>query len=318
MGIFNYTVDIDKDVDINVDVNLDVDKFVASFTNIQGYLAVAEASADAFGGTSTIPGGRFVIDDFNGDEPPSQIVSDPDDIPPDPPSLLTIIDDSGTATEPCGPQPSDGPNWVMNEPGTNAGWTRTIEADLDSGDRVETEICYECDAGHLLSGSGDGSGTSSFIYAPGPSGEPINVLAELGSDDIDSINFQYGGELDGGIVQFTFRGNGLEIVVTSDPIDATGGSAPEHLLPFSLEIDDPNEQLVFGALDSVVIEIIGDDVPNLDAILDCVELVGSGVGEGALAETETFAQVDQVNGFTEAFSMSLAATSEAEFDVIVT
>ena len=48
-GTFTYTVDIDKQVNINVDVTLDVTKFVNSFVDVTGYLAVAEASADTFG-----------------------------------------------------------------------------------------------------------------------------------------------------------------------------------------------------------------------------------------------------------------------------
>ena len=48
-GTFTYTVDIDKQVNINVDVTLDVNKFVNSFVDVTGYLAVAEASADTFG-----------------------------------------------------------------------------------------------------------------------------------------------------------------------------------------------------------------------------------------------------------------------------
>ena len=48
-GTFTYVVDIDKQVNINVDVTLDVNKFVESIVNVTGYLAVAEAAADAWG-----------------------------------------------------------------------------------------------------------------------------------------------------------------------------------------------------------------------------------------------------------------------------
>ncbi len=98
MGTFNYSVDIDKVVDINVDIDLNVEKFVNSFTNITGYLAVAEASADAFGG----PGGgtgtgrretadrAFIIDGFD----------DQQEVDINPGADVLDIFDEGTAVGP--------------------------------------------------------------------------------------------------------------------------------------------------------------------------------------------------------------------------
>jgi hypothetical protein len=98
--------------------------------------------------------------------------------------------------------------------------------------------------------------------------------------------------------------------------DGSGNIA--DAVSLSADIPAGNEAL-FDDLARVEIVIEADpSVANLDFAIDNVELVCEGVGAGGLSETETFAQVDQFSGFTEAFSSSLAATSEADFDMIVT
>ena len=48
-GMVNFQTDVTKNVNINGVITLDVDKNVASFVDVFGNLATAEASADALG-----------------------------------------------------------------------------------------------------------------------------------------------------------------------------------------------------------------------------------------------------------------------------
>lgn len=320
MGTVNFDTIVTKDVNLDKDVTLNVTKNVSSDVTVTGNLATAEASADAIGGGSGGPngGGIFIIDDFNGSADPdlvpplvaNQEVVDtsPDDVPEGP--LVTIIDATGSGEEPCAPNGGDGPNWVMNVAGGRPGWERSIEANLGDGDALRTQICYDCDAGHLVSDPGDSAGVSTFIYQ----GSPINVFEELGCDDIAAVTFLYAADLPpeadfppGTDVTFTFTGGGATITVMADDLLNTGGTGPDDYESVMLAIDDANEDIVFGALTSVTIDVDGDDVPNLDFNIDCVGLVCEGEGGGNLAETDTFAQVTDTGAFS--FSESLAASS---------
>jgi hypothetical protein len=122
-----------------------------------------------------------VIDDFDGtgslEASPgfpslSREVVAPDPATGDNPNTLlnTPIDNFNEDGEggdgPCKEQPNDGPNWVMNVPGGAPDWQRDIVAfDIDP-DEHQTEICYDCDAGHFVSGAGGATGISTFIYKP--------------------------------------------------------------------------------------------------------------------------------------------------------
>jgi hypothetical protein len=308
---FNTTVT--KNVTINKTVDLTVEKFVTSTVDIQGCLATAEGSADATGG-GTGARGSFVIDDFNGDFFPENTVIDRDDDGVAV-SSTTVIDAEGSVEGPCNPlfgDENDGPNWVMNAIGgltTEGQWQRVITADLLTPDAMETQICAGCDAGHLVSGAGGPIGTSTFEYQ----GPAINVLAQLGCADIDQICFKYASDTDGAVITFTFTGGGQTIVVSTDDDPQYSGGLPntddsnvENFVSVCLDIDDPNESIVFSALDSVTIEILG--VPDLDLTIDCVALECDRPG-GNLAEVDTFAQCDEFGAY--AFAESLAASSAA-------
>jgi hypothetical protein len=178
---------------------------------------------------------------------------------------------------------------------------------------METQICDDCDAGHLVAGAGGPTGNSTFEYQ----GPAIDVLAQLGCADIDQICFKYASDTDGAVITFTFTGGGQTIVVSTDDDPQYSGGLPntddsnvENFVSVCLDIDDPNESIVFSALDFVIIEIDGvqNQVNDLDLTIDCVELVCDRPG-GNLAEVDTFAQCDEFGAY--AFAESLAASSAA-------
>ena len=98
--------------------------------------------------------------------------------------------------------------------------------------------------------------------------------------------------------------------------------------PIALSDTDMDSVTAAGTF-SYTVDITKDVNINVDVTLDVNKFVNSFVdvtgylavaeasadtfGDDGLSETETFAQVDQFSGFTEAFSSSLAATNGATF-----
>ena len=375
MGTFNYDVNIDKNVDIDIDVDLNVDKFVQSFTNINGYLAVAEAAADAFGG----PGGgtcqetfrNFIIDDFT-DEDLVLVFGDGEDDPPGPidptGNPVESVQNSGAFTEtsiPGGiftielgdPQRT---SEVFNIPGQDDAFA-SIGVDITPGKiTLNTEsntlsndvVAYSADI------NGDdlyGEPEDAFSVVV-PCDEPLDLTDPRNNLTLEDARFSPEG------TDTTIR---LEIAITdadgdeavlrayadSTFVDDTeivlplglftgdlpsAGEGAELLTGFFATGDNTTADIQFDQIVGIEFRVLGDSAladpahgpvasenPTEDAFdvefglfeinSVCEECEP---GQGALAETETFAQVDQFSGFTEAFSMSLAATNSADFDFI--
>ena len=305
MGTFNYFVDIDKDVDINVNIDFNVDKFVESFTNIQGYLATAEAAADAFG-----PGGNgsgttttFLIDDFS--DP--QFVSVFGTNPPNPASD-TVSGDDFQGTE----IPGVASRAVTMENAT--GSTSITFAQL--GDPFETG------AGDVTEFSAGNNSTSdlTLLWTSSVGGfdllggaDPADAILQLNDVNTDlPVDVEF---------QFTDSDDDVATVARTVPGEFVGEDFNVPLTDFLVANpvnpgDSPNPDLDFDSIVEIELRILGARASDT-VISDVLTVIQEDPpGGGALAETETFAQVDQVSGFTEAFSMSLAATNGAEADII--
>jgi hypothetical protein len=351
MGTFNYTVDINKNVDIDVDVDLNIDKFVSSFTNIVGYLAVAEASADAFSTGSGTPGEpceddfTFVIDTFDTDQTVEQTgvgtnnlptVSGfvTSDIPGTTDRQFTVEVNTGIGT-------SRAESNIPNPPGSSKG-----RFSSDDNSSADFRVDYTTDI--------DGNGT------PGEPDDAFSIVpidADLTQcflfiDDItDDLGLLPGGgnapftpaalefeDADGNISQNSVELGAIVNVDIAFPLSefniAQGlpGGAPAVgtvLLPgvvqgvADIDVDgNGTDGVDFQNIVriSIIVDINGEAVPGTTATDISVDNFfitcpcEDQPGEGALSETETFAQVDAFSGFTEAFSSSLAATNNADFD----
>ena len=303
MGTFNYFVDIDKDVDINVNIDLNVDKFVESFTNIQGYLATAEAAADAFGqgdggGTTT----TFVVDDFS--DPQFILV-----IGTNPPNGIsdTVSGDDFQGTE----IPSIASRAVTVE--SAVGSTSITFAQVDDPFEVGAGDIAEFDAGSTSTSDLTMEWTSSigaFDLLGGA--DPADAVLQLNDVSTDlPIDVEF---------QFTDSDDDVASVTRSVPGGFVGEDFDVPLTDFLAAVpvtpgDSPNPDLDFDSIVEIELRILGARASDtvIDDVLIVIEEDTAG---GALAETETFAQVDQVSGFTEAFSMSVAATNGSEADII--
>ena len=409
MGTFNYFVDIDKNVDIDVNISVDVDKFVQSFTNIDGYLAVAEAAADAFGGpggngTETCVTRNYLIDDFDEFQ---EVVVDDD---PAQPSATDPNPNTGTAPGPNPGVRGGGINPLFPD-GAAFPFSDTDIAEVELGAPLRTVQVANVDTGAGLpsaslgtvvidaGGAEPGNGRLAFsseedtlsndfvqytadVNGNGEFGEPEDAFSIIvDCEDPGAIDFtdpvnnlvlglaSFGGlEIDPGDVPQTIRleaeiedADG-DVAILRAYADSTFPNLTDVVIPLGLFLgaanggidgapagtelqmgffslgDNQVADIQFDEVVRITFSIFGDpddpvtgsDVgvqavenPTPDAFdlsFDDFEINSECCtrtpGEGALSETETFAQVDSVTGFTEAFSMSLAATNDADFDFI--
>jgi hypothetical protein len=404
MGTFNYFVDIEKDISIDVEVDLNVSKFVSSFTNIDGYLAVAEASADAFGqstgdGVNTYEQFDFLLDDY---------------------SFPQSVDTAGVAPPPI--NATDGPILFTNTSiplglrelaiemtqsgGATTGAAIDIPVDFSSSGGTTTNIAFSNDDGvvsnQYVRYTSEADPYSIIISCEDPSFIDYTDIVDDNGDPTNSIVFE-GVDLDAenGTVRIeatiedadgtsvtacafavsdNYANSGGQVDNNGDALVAVGPNetliiplgvwiAAAAGLPPALDINDPLTEALGGAfpganvgvynagvnvnaagaiagLDltqvvNIEFAVLGDDsgftcdttsielpgkegaVVNhtgTDVHFDLIRIAtecctpGQG-GQGALSETETFAQVDQFSGFTEAFSSSLAATNDAGFEI---
>ena len=141
----------------------------------------------------------FTIDDFNVETPSS-------------------VSDTTIGSPVSGPSVIDGGNIVMNGTG---GWTRTLTAELLGGGYTETEVCPNCDAGHVnMAGPSNGIGTYTY------NGPAIDL------SNLTSLSFDWGADLSGASVNILFSDNigNTSIVASWSSLPATGGSAPGDLV----------------------------------------------------------------------------------------
>ena len=301
MGQVNFITDIDKDVDINKDVFLDVLKTVNADVNIQGRLATAEASADALGPVGTGNGGpfTFVIDDFDS---PQLVEADPDETNPNSDSAAMF------------PTETDLPNA-----------TRNVEVNVVSGQGTST---FESDC--VVPDIADDGGLACFSNDTGNQGRfeidydfdgPVDVLhgallatatlglTTAGSDDGEIVNVEF-EDADG-------TRSRVSIEIPEDT-EETPGDFEVPLADFNnlANIINPggNNEIDFDQI--VDIDIIVEEELDSDTYFDQLAIRGEKPGGGGtLAETDTFAQVDDSGAF--AFSESLAAFDPGNNDFFI-
>lgn len=151
----------------------------------------------------------------------------------------------------------DGANIVMDGVG---GWTRSLTAELTSGDGWLTEVCNDCQGSHASAGTGGNStGISTFTY----SGGTVDMSNEL------TLSFDWGADQAGSSVDVIFSdGTSTETVASWGSLAETGGSAPVNL------VDQAAMGIDFGGLDSSAItevRFVVNGVSNLNSIIDNIE-----------------------------------------------
>ena len=291
MGQVNFITDIDKNVDITKTVFLDVFKDVDADVDIQGRLATAEASADALGPVGTGNGGpfTFIIDDFDS---PQLIEADPDETNPNMGSVAML------------PTETDLPNATRNvEVNVVLGQgTSTFESDCvvpviaddgglacfsnDTGNQGRFEIDYEFDTPvDVLNGALLATARLELMTAGSDDGEIVNVEFE----DADGTRSR------------------VSIVIPEDTEeDPDNFDVPlaDFNNPGNIINPGGNNEIDFDQI--VDIDIIVEEELDSDTYFDQLAIRGEiPGGGGTLAETDTFAQVDDSGAY--AFSESLAA-----------
>ena len=286
MGQVNFNTDIDKDVDITKTVFLDVDKFVDADVDIDGRLATAEASADAIGAAGTGTGDPitfFLIDDFL-----SEQLVQADAVPP--PVLPNPAIDSVDLL----PAESDFPD----------GTERNVTVEIGAGDGTSA---FESGAGGGVANFSNPSGTEAefdLVYDLTSTTDVLNGANE----DTAFLHISMAGSDLGELLDLIFTdADGTEAMIQV-PIPAGSSGAPVEInVPLSdfqaAAVGGTTAGLDFTQIDQF--ELIIEEATEADSFLDIVEIKDFVPGGGTLAETDTFAQVDETGAF--AFSESLAA-----------
>ena len=141
---------------------------------------------------STSAEAAFVIDDFNVDPDSDSIVRDD-------------FAGAGTVT---GASIIDGSNIVMDG---FAGWTRSLAANLSTGDNMDTIVCGNCQAGHVnMSSNSIGIGT--FRYT----GPAIDLSSYT------HLVFDWSSDLSGAAVDIFFNGTSAAVSSWSGLVGGTG------------------------------------------------------------------------------------------------
>lgn len=285
MGQVNFDTDIDKNVDITKTVFLDVDKTVNADVDIDGRLATAEASADAIGAAGTGTGDPitfFLLDDFQSEQ---LVQADP---APPPPGAVNPATDSI-------PLLASETDFVDTE--------RFVEVDVQIGTGTSA---FESGAGGLADFSNPSGNAAIFhlIYDP-PA--PADVLDGANEDTaflhISAAGSDLGETLDIIFVDEDGTESQVQVLIPA----GTSGAPIEINVPLSdfqaAAVGGTTAGLDFTDIDRF--ELIIEEATEADSFLDIVEIKDFVPGGGTLAETDTFAQVDETGAF--AFSESLAA-----------
>ena len=182
----------------------------------------------------------FIVDDFNGNPPPSGSVVD------------DTIGDGGV----FGPSRIDQANTVMNTLG-GGNWSRQLYAELLSGgESVTTVVCYGCGEGHAFSDSG-AQGRFEWIYTG--SNFDASKFDYFTIDYLDTPRNEPEGSIEpGGVVELYF----------DDLLAAQSGPLPgeETSLILPLLISD-------NSVSKVTIRI--DGIEGLNASPDNAKLVAT-------------------------------------------
>ena len=196
----------------------------------------------------------FIIDDFNTG------------------SFYSVEDTSSSnGEEVANAMPVDGTNIVMSDhsavgPTIPSGWTRSISADLISGDSTETQICNNCQAGHLASGAAGSVGNADFTYS---GSSTLDLTGGPGYTDW-WITFDYAADHDGAIVAFTFTDSGNNSATfSSNPLANTNFNSDitDSANRTQVKIDWPMGTSVnYESIKEVRIDILG--VSDLDFSID--------------------------------------------------
>ena len=140
---------------------------------------------------STSAEAAFVIDDFNVD------------------SESIVSDDSAGSGSVTGVSIIDGSNIVMDG---FAGWTRSLAANLSTGDDMDTEVCNTCQAGHVNMNSNFSTGIGTFRYT----GPAIDLSSYT------HLVFDWSSDLSGAAVDIFFNGTSVAASSWSGLVGGTG------------------------------------------------------------------------------------------------
>ncbi|HIP77035.1 MAG TPA: hypothetical protein EYH07_01020 [Kiloniellaceae bacterium] len=289
MGQVNFNTDIDKNVDITKTVFLDVDKFVDADVDIDGRLATAEASADAIGAAGTGTGDPitfFLIDDFQ-----SSLLVQADAVPPPgfgSPANGSVDLDPGESDFPDGTDRDvtvtigSGDGTSVFESGAGGG---VADFSNPAGTAAEFDVVYNLPViTNVLNGANEATAFVHISMAGSDLGETLDLIFE----DADGTESQVQ-------VQIPAGSSGAPVTV-SVPLSDFANPA---------NFTDPGGDNDLNFEQIVRFELIIEEATEADTFLDIVEIKDFAPGGGTLAETDTFAQVDETGAF--AFSESLAA-----------
>ena len=300
MGAVTFSTTVDKTVDISKTVNLTVNKTVAATVDVDGNLATAEASADAVGGGGNGEPDRFLIDEFS-----------------DPQFILVIgtLPPNGVADTVSGDDfqgtdiPSVASRTVTVE--SAAGSTSITFAQFDDPFEIGAGDVLEFDAGFNSTSDLTVEWTSSvggFDLLGGA--DPGNAVLELNDVSTDlPVNVEF---------EFTDTDNDVASVIRTVPGGFVGEDFDVPLTDFLADApvtpgDNPNSDLDFDSIVEIELRILGAQASDtvIDDVLVLVQ--PERPSGGALAETDTFAQVTADGAFS--FSESLAAFDPDDFIV---
>ncbi len=295
MGQINFNTNVEKNVDLEKFVFLDVFKDVEADVDIDGRLATAEASADALGAAGNGNGDPirfFLLDDFDS----IQLV--PADPMAPPPGAVN----PGLSSIPLLPTESDFPAGTERDVSVLVGLgTGTSQFESGAGSLAQfsnpTGNAAEFDLLYDLTGTTDvlnGADESTAFLHISQAGSDLGELLDIIFTDSDGTSATVVVPIPGGTT-------GAPVAI-SEPLSswqavAAGG---DGFLDFT-QIDE--------------FELIIEEATEADSFLDLVEIRDFAPGGGTLAETDTFAQVDDTGSF--AYSQSLAAFDPGNNDLVL-
>ena len=169
-----------------------------------------------------------------------------------------VLDNEAGDGSVSGPSAINGANIVMDRAG---GWTRTLTADLSSGDSMDTEVCNDCQAAHVDMSGGNSTGVGTITYRGGT----VDMSMEQG------LSFEWGSDNNPGssaAIIFSDTNGISETVASWGNLATTGGSASGDLVAQATVAID------FGSLDATSINeirFVVNGSQNVDSIIDNIE-----------------------------------------------